>query len=129
MRKAARLTTKFYDEAIAQSGLKITQYSLLRNLQRLGQTPIVVLADVLLLERTTLLRNLKILAREKLVEIIPPAGSRAHSIRLTERGEAELDKAAPVWRQAQQKIEGLLTEEEQKFIRELAQKLSTLALS
>ena len=35
LRRAARSVSRFYDEALADTGLKVAQFSLLRHLQRL----------------------------------------------------------------------------------------------
>ncbi|MDR2819093.1 MAG: MarR family winged helix-turn-helix transcriptional regulator [Desulfovibrio sp.] len=126
-RKASRILTNFYDAAIAPSGLKITQYSLLKTLQRLGPVPIAALAEDMLLERTTLVRNLKILSQKALVEIFPDKQPRARLIRLTDKGEEELARAIPLWRQAQEQTRSVLTEEEQTMLGRLAQKLSAKA--
>jgi DNA-binding MarR family transcriptional regulator len=123
VRKVSRLITGFYGAAIASSGLKITQYSLLNHLLRLGSASMKELSDALLLERTTLTRNLDLLAKKKLVEIVPVADSKAHRIRLTRLGEKALAQARPLWEQAQNRMESLLTPQERHFLRHLASRL------
>ena len=67
-----------------------------------------VLAERLGLERTTLVRNLKILAQKGWIE--PVAGNgRGLRHRLTPTGQALLDAAIPLWRQAQEQLEARLT--------------------
>jgi DNA-binding MarR family transcriptional regulator len=123
-RKAARIITRHYDAALAPSGLRCTQFALLNNLRRLGPTSINALSETMLLERTTLLRNLDLLARKKLVEILPDA--KAHRIRLTPQGEEERAGALPLWEKAQRSMDALLAPEEQDFLRQLASRLSAL---
>jgi DNA-binding MarR family transcriptional regulator len=125
VRKAARLLTGFYDTKVAPGGLRITQYSLLNHLLRLGPVTISELAAAVLLERTTLMRNLNLLAKKNLVEILPAPTPKAHSIRLTKPGEEKLALARPLWEAAQQKTEALLTPQEQLFLRRLASRLSS----
>ena len=56
--KASKNLTKLYDSALANVNLKITQFSTLRNMQKLGKTNISVLSYLLALDRTTVLRNI-----------------------------------------------------------------------
>jgi DNA-binding MarR family transcriptional regulator len=125
VRKAARLLTGFYDTSVAPGGLRITQYSLLNHLLRLGPVTINDLAAAVLLERTTLMRNLNLLAKKNLVEILPAPTPKAHRIRLTNLGKEKLARTRPLWESAQQKTETLLTPQEQLFLRRLASRLST----
>jgi DNA-binding MarR family transcriptional regulator len=125
VRKAARLLTGFYDTRVAPGGLRITQYSLLNHLLRLGSVTINDLSAAVLLERTTLMRNLNLLAKKNLVEILPAPASKAHSIRLTNLGKERLARTRPLWELAQQKTEALLTPQEQFFLRRLASRLSS----
>ncbi|MDR2669494.1 MAG: MarR family winged helix-turn-helix transcriptional regulator [Desulfovibrio sp.] len=125
VRKAARLLTGFYDMSVAPGGLKITQYSLLNHLLRLGPVTINELSAAVLLERTTLMRNLNLLAKKKFVEILPAPTPKAHSIRLTNLGKEKLAQVQPLWEAAQQKTEALLTSQERLFLRRLASRLST----
>ncbi|MDR1380590.1 MAG: MarR family winged helix-turn-helix transcriptional regulator [Tannerella sp.] len=124
-RKAARLLTGLYDAAVAPGGLRITQFSLLNHLLRLGPTSISELSAAVLLERTTLMRNLNLLAKKRLVEIAPAAASKAHIVRLTDLGRETLDQVRPLWESAQQKTETLLTSQERHCLRRLASRLSS----
>ena len=59
LRKASNNLTKIYDSALAKVDLKITQFSTLRNVQKLGKTNISDLSYLLELDRTTVLRNIE----------------------------------------------------------------------
>src|ERR1700676_4559507 len=69
IRQAARHVTQFYDQLLAPSGLRTTQYSILGRLQRRGPMPINALAAELVMDRTTLGRNILPLERDGLIEI------------------------------------------------------------
>lgn len=101
VRKAARVVTRAYDEALRPLGLKVTQFSVLIAVSVGDGLSITALADALDMERTTLTRNLGPLARDKLVAVDAGDGRRARAVRITAKGRALLDKALPLWRQAQ----------------------------
>ena len=104
LRKAARAVTQVYDEALRPSGLKATQLSLLVNLARRGALPLTQLADALVMDRTTLTRNLKPLTARGLVAIEPEADRRVRRISLTDAGRKALDGAMPLWETAQRRM-------------------------
>ena len=60
--RRARHVTQFYDQFLAPSGLRTTQYSILARLQRKGPMTINALAAELVMDRTTLGRNILPLA-------------------------------------------------------------------
>lgn len=104
LRKAARAVTQFYDDALRDSGLKSTQFSLLAAASVAGTAPISRLAEEMAMDRTTLTRNLKPLETEGLLRIEAGADRRVRNITITPEGEALLEKAAPMWRDAQTRI-------------------------
>ena len=67
LRKIALKLTKIYDEALIDTGIKITQYSLLKNIEKFGSPNINDLAISFQLDRSTLARNLEKLERIKLI--------------------------------------------------------------
>ena len=69
LRRAARAVTAAYDAALAPSGLRVTQFSVLRKLARLGPLPVTRLATGAALDRSTMGRNLNPLERRGLVRI------------------------------------------------------------
>ena len=98
LRRAARATSRAYDEALAPVGLRSTQLGLLGLLHARGALPLSELAEALVMERTTLTRNLKPLERDKLVASAPGQDRRQRIVRLTTRGEKKLAEALPLWR-------------------------------
>src|SRR5260370_794120 len=69
VRQAARHVTQFYHRFLALSGLRTTQFSILARLQEQGPMTINALAVNLVLERTTLGRNILPLERDGLIRI------------------------------------------------------------
>ena len=103
LRKAARAASRTYDEALAPSGLRNTQFSLLALLAGNGPLPVTELAEIAVMERTTLTRNLRLLERDRLVASESGEDRRQRIVRLTPQGRARLDAALPLWRKAQQR--------------------------
>jgi DNA-binding MarR family transcriptional regulator len=99
LRRAARAVTAAYDAALAPSGLRITQFSILRRLARLGPLPVTRLASEVALDRSTMGRNLNPLERRGLVRIkVGNADQRERIAYLTAAGEAAIAAAVPHWR-------------------------------
>ena len=123
LRRLARLTTQLYDEAMADSGLKITQYSLLCAIERTQPAALSALAEEVDLDRTTLARNLAPLEREGLVILSAGTDRRVTQIALTPRGRAAIRRARPQWERAQRRVLERLGAERVAMIRELAAEL------
>jgi len=104
VRKTARMVTQWYDACLQPSGLRSTQFNLLVAIALAQVVPLTRLADVMVLDRTTLARNLKPLESQGLVVIEPGEDKRVHLIRLTEGGYQLLEKALPYWRKAQEQV-------------------------
>ena len=104
LRRAARALTQLYDDAMAPSGLRVTQYSLLSALARRGPLRITELASVQLLDRTALSRNLDPLVAKGLVAIRPGRDARTREVAITPRGSAALRTALPHWQRAQAEV-------------------------
>ena len=120
LRKAARVVTQFYDEALKGSGLKSTQFSLLSMAATAGGAPISRLADEMAMDRTTLTRNLKPLADAGLIRIEAGDDRRVRRVVVTADGEHALSRAVPLWRRAQTRmIDRLGDEEWGAFLRQL----------
>lgn len=101
LRRAARAVSYLYDEALAASGIKITQFSLLRAVERNEPIAITALAEELELDRTTLARNLGPLERDRLVLLVAGDDQRVTEVRLTAGGRAAIARALPLWEKAQ----------------------------
>ena len=104
VRKAARAVTQFYDNALKPTELRATQFTLLVALSRRGKIGITQLADNLVMERTTLTRNLKPLQKQGLIKVTEGSDRRTRAIIITEAGQKKLQEAIPYWEQAQEFI-------------------------
>ena len=106
LRSAARRISNAYDQALAPTGLRLTQFAILSAAAEAADTSVNGLAKALELDRTTLGKNLRPLVRDRLIAIVPdPADRRARQVRLTDRGWASLRRAVPLWQAAQRAFE------------------------
>jgi DNA-binding MarR family transcriptional regulator len=114
-----------YDEALAPSGLKITMYRLLRNIENMKNPSISELAKQVGLERSTLGRNIRVLERDKLVRLEGSEDNRKRIIVLTAKGSSALAEAKPLWEKAQQSMQHVLGDKAELLF-DLANDLSKL---
>ncbi|MEL7639200.1 MAG: MarR family winged helix-turn-helix transcriptional regulator [Solidesulfovibrio sp.] len=106
LRRAARALSRRYDEALAPSGLGVSQYSLLRALSRHEPATAAGLGAVMGLDRTTLVRNVALLSKQGLVvSAVDASDKRSRKLRLTPAGSAALQAATPLWEAAQRALE------------------------
>ena len=105
LRQAARHVTAFYDQMLSGSGLRVTQFAIL---SRLRSRPASVsrLAEGMVMDRTTLARNLQPLVREQLVQVRPGEQDRRERvIELTALGRDKVEAILPAWRRAQARFD------------------------
>jgi DNA-binding MarR family transcriptional regulator len=106
LRAAARHITQAYDQFLAPAGLRTTQFSILAKLKRKGPLTINALAEDMVMDRTTLGRNILPLERDGLIKIQPSAtDGRAKELNLTKAGEQRLIAARKGWAAAQARFE------------------------
>jgi DNA-binding MarR family transcriptional regulator len=128
-RKAANALTNLYDEALEKSGIKVTQYSLLKVIDRSSEITINELSKQTKLNRTTLTRNLAVLESDELIELISdPEDLRKSIVRLTKSGEKTLKKAQTSWEEVQKKAKKVLGKDLEFYV-ELNRRLSELSQS
>ena len=108
LRRAARAVTQYFDDRLRPSGLRATQFSLLAATRVHEPVPVSRLAEITLVDRTTLTRNLGLLERQGLLRIDPGRDRRVRSASLTDRGRRALLRAFPLWKGAQEAVVGRL---------------------
>ncbi len=103
-RRTMRAVTRMYDAALAPTGLKASQFSLLLAIAAAGDAPLGRLADAVVMDRTTLSRNLRPLERRKLIRIRTGEDRRSRFAELTGAGRRILKTALPLWDQIQKQV-------------------------
>jgi DNA-binding MarR family transcriptional regulator len=126
LRQAARRVTQLYDQHLAGIGLRVTQFSMLAKLARSGPFSIQDFAAAMVMDRTTLTRNLKPLERDGLVATrVDPKDRRGRLVTVTPAGRARLDQAVAAWGEAQTAFEHGYGLEEAKVLHRMLRGVSS----
>jgi DNA-binding MarR family transcriptional regulator len=120
IRAAARHVTQFYDQCLTPSRLRTSQFTILAKLKHDGPQTINALADDLVMDRTTLGRNILPLQRDGLISIGASAGDRrAKQLALTKAGAQRLRAAAKLWYAAQARFDAVFGSQRASDLRAL----------
>lgn len=115
-RKMSRVLSSVYAKGMKESGLKPTQLSLLSVINGYGKINIGELSKVMIMDQTTITRNINVLKKSELVQITAGEDRRVKEISLTDKGQKARQKALPSWQITQGKVWDKLGEEK---VREL----------
>lgn len=128
LRQATRHVSQLYDRHLAAVGLKGTQFSIVARL-RDGPRSIGDLARELVMDRTTLGRNLRPLERGGLITLeIDGADRRSRRLAVTERGREVFERARPAWQAAQLQFEKSFGRDESAALRALLRTVTRIRL-
>jgi len=119
IRQLSTKITKIYDEALLESGLKITQYAILKYISNLKNTNLNKLSISMGYNRTTLGRNIRILKRKELIYLDKGKDKRELDIRITKNGLKILNVAAKCWKKINTEITKKLGINKKKMIEEI----------
>jgi DNA-binding MarR family transcriptional regulator len=126
LRQATRHVTQFYDRVLTPTGLRTTQLSILARLKGAGPMTINALAGELVMDRTTLGRNILPLVREGLVAVARRRGDRrSKELRVTEAGAVRLRAALKRWARAQAQFAAVFGDDRTSQLRSLLHAVST----
>lgn len=105
LRRKTRVVTQHYEKLLQPTGLKVTQYSMLANISQQKAVSISRLGEILLLDQTTVTRNVNLLKQSGYVTITrDKQDSRTKFISLTDKGIEKLAEATPIWQDIQERI-------------------------
>lgn len=108
LRTAARRLTLLYDAALAPSGVKSSQFSIMAVVAKRAAAPPTIkdLARILGMDRSTMGQNLRPLERDGLLALAEDAADRRiRRVALTPAGRERLRQASALWAQAQARFE------------------------
>ncbi|PID21049.1 MarR family transcriptional regulator [Sporosarcina sp. P3] len=109
LRTVSGSLTQLYNHLLKPTGLKITQYYMLGNIYTSPDISISRLGEMMLLDQTTVTRNLNILNEAGYVQIKrAEQDSRTKVVTITKLGYEKLNDATPIWVQVQEQIEGAI---------------------
>jgi DNA-binding MarR family transcriptional regulator len=104
LRQATRALTTLYDKHLSAAGVKVTQFGIMQALEYMGRARNRDLEGALTIDQTTLTRNLALLARERLIEVVGRPSGREKAWGLTPSGSELMAKAKPLWEKAQTEV-------------------------
>ena len=111
IRRFSRAFTHFYAAELNQHGLLPTQTPILGALAMNPEASMAQLSEWLLMDRTTLLRNLRPLERDGLVQAIGKGRGNKVSLTLTSKGRSTLEQFIPDWQKTHAKVIKVLGQE------------------
>ena len=104
LRTSAQKLTQIYDEAMAPSGISVTQFSQLHLIQSLNGPTLKGLSAASELERSTLGRNIRVLENLGLVKMKVGEDARTRTIHLSRKGANTFKRAIPLWYSVQSQL-------------------------
>ncbi len=104
LRRVERMVCQVYDTALRPFRIKNTQFSLLVTVHAMQPAPLSRIADRTNIDRTTLTRNLSLLETSGLIEVTRGDDLRERIISMTEKGDAVLGAAFPIWSATQKRL-------------------------
>lgn len=125
VRQATRALTQRYDAAFSAAGIRSTQFNLLIALAQAPSVPLSRVAKAMVMDRTTLTRNLAPLLRRGLVAESGADDKRVRSYELTAKGKQLLARALPGWKAAQAHILGALPGKDVDHLRRILRNIVT----
>jgi len=123
VRMLNRVITNLYDEALRPLGLKVSQLNLLVVAAKLGTARPTEVCDMLLLDPSTLSRNVERMQAQGWLEVVTDSDRRAQPFRITAKGRALLKRAVPLWEQAQKQAAELLGEQGVRLLSQIEKQL------
>ena len=105
LRQAARAATAFYEEALADSGVRVTQFTVLQVLKTASDLQTTEVGELIGIDQTTATRTLALMKKNRLVMDSTGTDRRERRWRLTALGEATFRRVQPKWELAQAMVE------------------------
>lgn len=101
LQRASRGLVRSFEEAARESGVTAPQFTTLSLIGGFGELTVTQIADRMGTDRTTLTRNLAVMARKGWIVEADADDRRLSVWRLSPQGRETLDAALPIWRRFQ----------------------------
>jgi len=101
LRRASRAVTQLFDQTLEPSGLRSTQLVILLEIAVAESATVPELARRLVMERSTMQRNLQPLLKRRFIQVSADSARRSRGLTLTPQGRRAIDTAVPLWKKAQ----------------------------
>jgi DNA-binding MarR family transcriptional regulator len=99
-RRTSRAVSNFFNARLKPLELTVAQFGLLAAIAKMPDRPLSAISDIMLLDDSTLARNLAVLERRGLVESDGGRGRGGKRVMLTPDGLALHNDGARIWRKA-----------------------------
>jgi DNA-binding MarR family transcriptional regulator len=126
LRMLNRVITNIYDDALRSLDLKVSQMNILVAAAKMGTARPIEVCEHLHLDVSTLSRNVERMKARGWLEVVPDEDGRSQPFRLTPRGRKLLEKAVPVWSEAQEQVKKVLGG---AFVEQLSQAMKRVSKS
>jgi DNA-binding MarR family transcriptional regulator len=124
LRRASRVLTQLYEDALRPTGLRATQFTVLQAFSLAGEVTQGELGQILATDSTTLTRTLAIMGRSGWIAKRHGEDRREWRMRLSKAGEAQFKQALPHWERAQTQVRNQLGGELSDNLMKLTQKIA-----
>ena len=126
IRRADRVVSQLYNAHLAPLGIRVTQFSILRALDSMGNTTASQIQDVLVMDQTTVSRALKPLIRDGYIFVAEGATKREKSLSLSKEGMRLYKQALGPWSEAQKTFRKKLGKGQDELLLELSEQVVTM---
>jgi len=124
VRKLNRMVSAIYDGALASSGVKTSQFSVLVAVANRKKARPAELTKLLQMDESTLSRNVERMRARGWLRLERRGDRRSHLIEVTDKGQALIRKSLPAWQRAQENVSQRLGADTVATLRAALNKLS-----
>ena len=124
VRMLNRVVTNLYDDALRPLGLKVSQLNILVVAAKCGTANPADVCDVLLLDASTLSRNVERMVANGWLEVVPGEDRRTQPFRVTDDGRRLVVKAVKSWERAQARATALLGDDGVRLLNDIEVRLA-----
>ena len=128
VRRAARAVTQLFDAELKPTGIRSTQFVLLVAIAELAPISLGRLAQILVIDRTTLSRSLRLMEKHDLVALAVRSTMRRRFVTLLPKGRNVLARSMPFWTDAQRRFVEKVGDQYWRAMQKELDKLPSVAL-
>lgn len=126
MRRASHSITDYYNSILSPCNINLNQFSLLKNIKKMEPINVSDLAIEMRLDRTTMVRNIKIMEERGYIIDTSPEGTRNRQLQLSDKGNTVLNESITLWNKAQDNVLEYLGEENINILTDLLSKIENI---
>jgi DNA-binding MarR family transcriptional regulator len=127
LRRLTRIVTRIYDQELRKAGLEVTQFGLLTAVATARRINQKRLSAGFGMDSTTLTRTLRLLLKQRWVQVKRGEDRRERVFSLTPAGRRQMAEAQPYWEAAEQRLRQKLGEAGWKRMKETVSRMTEAA--